>query len=72
MWHLCQPFAYMWIFFFFFCNLSEDGLVSQRELGQIVAAREVLYLTTIIAAAVSCPVYLLLDIQTVWAETNSR
>ena len=75
MWHLCQPFAYMWVFVFFSCHLSTDRTnfpVSQQDLGQIVAAREVIYLTTIAVAAVSCPVYLLLDISTVWREADTR
>jgi hypothetical protein len=69
LWHCSQPLAYLWVFDGYYCNLNGDG---QRQLGQIVAAREVLYLTTLGIATIACPVFLLLDLSRVWGEADSR
>ena len=51
----------------YFCQLS----AAQQHFGLVVAAREVLYLATTVAGILACPVYLLLDISTVWAEADT-
>lgn len=70
-WHWVQPFAYFWVFRSYYCDLSDTGAISQRDVGQIVAAREVLYLGTTVAALLACPVYLLTDITTIWMEADT-
>jgi len=42
----------------YYCQLSQTGTISQRSVGEIVAARELLYLGTTVTAALACPVYL--------------
>jgi hypothetical protein len=67
-WHWVQPFCYLWVFSAYYCQLSQTGTISQRNVGEIVAARELLYFATTVTAAFACPVYLLADISTVWHE----
>ena len=66
-WHGSQPISYLWIFWVFFCGLTQD----QQALGAIVAVRELIYLTLTASATWCCPVFLLLDVGTVWNECES-
>ena len=68
LWHSSQPLSYMWIFGVFFCGMTPD----QQALGAIVALRELVYLAMTALAAWFCPVFLLLDIGTVWTESSTR
>ena len=68
LWHWSQPVAFLLVFWAYFCQLSE----AQKQFGMVVAAREVLYLATTLAGILTCPVYLLLDISTVWAEAETK
>eukprot|EP01043_Picozoa_sp_COSAG02_P035926 COSAG02_NODE_2603_length_8445_cov_5.416247_6_plen_423_part_00 len=68
LWHCSQPLSYMWIFGVFFCRMTPD----QQALGAIVALRELVYLAMTVLAASFCPVFLLLDIGTVWTESSTR
>ena len=71
-WHWVQPAAYLWVFTSYYCQLSDTGTISQRDVGEIVAARELLYLGTTVTGVFACPVYLLLDISTLWKEAETR
>jgi hypothetical protein len=62
LWHISQPIAYLIIFRGYYCVLSD----AQQNFGSVVAAREVLYLATAVAAVCACPVFLLVDLSTVW------
>eukprot|EP01047_Picozoa_sp_COSAG01_P044477 COSAG01_NODE_4023_length_5426_cov_7.423503_4_plen_784_part_00 len=62
LWHFSQPIAYLIIFRGYYCVLSD----AQQTFGSVVAAREVLYLATALAAVCACPVFLLIDLSTVW------
>jgi hypothetical protein len=67
LWHWSQPIAYLFVFRVYFCELDNEQVI----FGLVVAAREVLYLATTLAAAVACPAYLLVDIRTTWMEACS-
>jgi hypothetical protein len=69
--HLCGVSVDIWVFDAYFCDLSPSGVFSQLEVGRIVAAREVVYLATTLCAGFGCPVFLLLDIETVWTEVRT-
>ena len=71
LWHNLQPTAYLWVFNRYF-GCSEFMDESQRLLGSIVAAREIIYMFSTVVAAVQCPVYLLLDVRTVVKEAETR
>lgn len=71
-WHWVQPAAYLWVCSAYYCELSDRGTVSQRDFAEVVTARELLYVSTTIAGALACPVYLLIDLETVWKEAGSR
>eukprot|EP01046_Picozoa_sp_COSAG06_P027170 COSAG06_NODE_2381_length_6980_cov_11.893039_2_plen_631_part_00 len=45
------------------------GALSQPHLAAVVAAREVLYIVSLLFATARLPVFLLLDLRTVWAES---
>ena len=64
LWHWSQPLAYLFVFRVYYCVLEPE----QLAFGQVVAAREVLYLATTLAGVLVCPAYLLLDLATVWTE----
>ena len=68
LWHWSQPVAFLLVYWIYFCQLTE----LQRAFGLLVATREVLYIATTLAGVLVCPVYLLLDVATVWAEADSR
>eukprot|EP01049_Picozoa_sp_SAG25_P004280 SAG25_NODE_266_length_10666_cov_14.508943_11_plen_871_part_00 len=70
-WHWVQPIAYLWVFSAYYCQLSHTGTISLRNVGEIVAARELLYFATTVTAAFACPVYLLADVSTVWREAET-
>jgi hypothetical protein len=44
----------------------------QQIFASIVAVREVIYLFTTAVAAATCPVFLLLDLNTAWREADTR
>ena len=71
LWHWTQPLAYLWLLGSFRCSVATLG-PDQQYLASIVAAREVLYMLSTIFAVVKCPVFLLLDLKTVWAEAETR
>eukprot|EP01051_Picozoa_sp_SAG22_P017233 SAG22_NODE_2610_length_2383_cov_1.477671_2_plen_436_part_00 len=66
-WHWSQPVAFLLVFWTYFCRLGP----TQVDYFLVVAVREVLYIATTLASVLVCPAYLLLDISTVWAETDS-
>ena len=66
-WHWPQPAAYIWLLMSYRCFVAELG-PTQQNLAAVVAAREVLYLFSTLLACALCPVYLLLDLRTVWNE----
>ena len=70
LWHWSQPLAYLWLLFSYRCLVAELG-VQQQYLASIVAAREVLYIISTVVAVVTCPIFLLLDLRTVWAEAET-
>ena len=70
LWHWSQPLTYLWLLFSYRCLVAELG-VQQQYLASIVAAREVLYLLSTVVALINCPVFLLLDLRTVWAEAET-
>eukprot|EP01051_Picozoa_sp_SAG22_P001841 SAG22_NODE_76_length_22248_cov_14.352070_7_plen_823_part_00 len=67
LWHWSQPLAFLSVFYAYGCHLEP----LQVWFGLVVAAREVLYLATTLAGVVACPVYLLLDVSSVWSESES-
>eukprot|EP01050_Picozoa_sp_SAG11_P006666 SAG11_NODE_526_length_8740_cov_27.364194_4_plen_831_part_00 len=67
LWHWSQPLAFLLVFYAYGCELEPI----QVCFGLVVAAREVLYLTTTMAGIVACPVYLLLDVSSVWSESET-
>ena len=67
LWHGSQPLAFLSVFYAYGCDLEP----LQVWFGLVVAAREVLYLATTMAGVVACPVYLLLDVSSVWSESES-
>jgi hypothetical protein len=69
--HYCLAVADLWVFDAYFCDLSPVNDVSQRTVGSVVAAREVVYIATTLCALFACPVFLLLDIGTVWREAET-
>eukprot|EP01043_Picozoa_sp_COSAG02_P012290 COSAG02_NODE_472_length_21636_cov_767.911366_14_plen_846_part_00 len=71
LWHWSQPVAYIWIFRRYYC-CSNFMDTSQQAIGSIVAAREVMYMISTVVAIFACPVYLLLDVQTVVQEAETR
>eukprot|EP01048_Picozoa_sp_COSAG05_P024182 COSAG05_NODE_5568_length_1138_cov_0.974013_1_plen_212_part_00 len=56
--------AYLLVFFVFFCVLDD----TQKRIGTLVAARELLYIAGTVLASATCPVFLLLDPFTLWKE----
>ncbi len=71
LWHWSQPFAYLLVFERYFgCSHFMD--YTQQVLGSIVAARELMYIISTVVAVFVCPVYLLLDVQTVLQEAETR
>eukprot|EP01052_Picozoa_sp_SAG31_P043475 SAG31_NODE_7253_length_1741_cov_1.899513_1_plen_451_part_01 len=68
LWHWSQPMAFLLVFWAYFCELESI----QVSFGLLVAAREVIYLGTTLAGILVCPVYLLLDVSTVWAEIKGE
>ena len=68
LWHWSQPLTYVWVFTVYFCELDP----TQQALGTLVAVRELLYLLSTLFATATCPVYLLLDLVTVWNEAENN
>ena len=69
-WHNSQPVVYLLVFWHYFpCYDFMDGL--QRAIGSLIAAREAMYLISTVVAVFACPVYLLLDVETVWTEAET-
>eukprot|EP01052_Picozoa_sp_SAG31_P012576 SAG31_NODE_739_length_12444_cov_14.976831_2_plen_932_part_00 len=68
LWHWSQPMAFLFVFLTYFCELEPI----QVSFGMLVAAREMIYLGTTLAGILVCPVYLLLDVTTVWAEIKGE
>jgi hypothetical protein len=69
-WHSSQPIAYMWLLAAYRCYVADLG-PDQQRLAAVVAVREILYLGTTILAVKFCPVFLLLDLKTVWNEAET-
>eukprot|EP01046_Picozoa_sp_COSAG06_P040844 COSAG06_NODE_4985_length_3806_cov_2.019153_4_plen_731_part_01 len=69
-WHWSQPVAYLWLLYVYRCLVVQLGL-TQQKLAAIVAAREVIYLLSTMVALQFCPVFLMLDLRTVWSEAES-
>ena len=74
LWHWLQPLAYLIVL----CsNVCYTGFSSHAKLGYLavlavlIAAREVLYLLSTVAAVVSCPVFLLIDPVTILRSDES-
>lgn len=68
-WHLSQPVAFLVLLFAYRCFIAELG-ATQQILAAVVAAREVVYICTLAFAAINLPVFLLLDLRTVWTEST--
>ena len=68
LWHLSQPLAYLGLLFVYRCFVAKLG-ETQRILASVVAAREVLYIASLLFATAKLPVFLLLDLRTVWTES---
>ncbi len=71
LWHWSQPCAYLWLLWVYRCYVFDLGPM-QQHLAAVVAARESLYLLSTLLATWHCPVYLLLDLRTVWNEEASK
>ena len=71
LWHWSQPCAYLWLLWVYRCYVVGLGRV-QQHLAAVVAAREALYLLSTLLATWQCPVYLLLDLRTVWNEAEGK
>jgi hypothetical protein len=71
LWHWSQPCAYLWLLYAYRCYVWELGAM-QQWLSTVVAARELLYLVSTMVATCCCPVFLLLDLRTVWSEQATR
>ncbi len=69
LWHLSQPTAFLLLLFAYHCFVAELG-PKQQFLAGVVAAREIVYLCNLMFAAVKLPVFLLLDLRTVWEEST--
>ena len=70
LWHWSQPVAYLWLCWVYRCYVAELG-PTQTHLAAVVAAREILYLGSTLLAVIACPVFLLLDLRTVWNEAET-
>ena len=68
-WHWSQPVAFLWMLDAYRCDIALLG-VEHRGFAAVVAAREMLYLATTIAASWQCPVFLLMDPITAWSEAR--
>ena len=68
LWHLSQPLAYLGLLYVYRCFVAQLG-GPQQTLASVVAAREVLYIVSLLFATAKLPVFLLLDLRTVWAES---
>ena len=71
LWHWSQPCAYLWLLWVYRCYVVGLGR-AQQHLAAVVAAREALYLLSTLLATWQCPVYLLLDLRTVWNEAEGK
>jgi hypothetical protein len=69
LWHWSQPVAYMAVLKGYACFVARLPGNSQKYFATIIAARELLYLATTLFAVFTCPVFLLLDLRTMWKET---
>jgi hypothetical protein len=68
LWHWSQPLAYLFVFRVYYCELQPV----QIAFGQVVAAREVIYLATTVAGVLVCPAYLLLDLTTLLKQDDAK
>ena len=68
LWHLSQPAAYLWMLGVYSCELS----LAQKTLASVVGAREAVYIVATMFAAMTCPVFLLLDLKTTWNEAETK
>jgi hypothetical protein len=69
-WHLVQPTVYLGLLFVYRCFVAKLGK-TQQALASVVAAREVLYIVSLVFATAKLPAFLLLDLRTVWTESAS-
>eukprot|EP01046_Picozoa_sp_COSAG06_P010666 COSAG06_NODE_586_length_14002_cov_11.579228_11_plen_794_part_00 len=69
-WHWSQPLAYLLLLMSYRCYIAELG-PTQENMAVIVATREVLYLCSTLLAVATCPVFLLLDVRTMWNEAET-
>jgi hypothetical protein len=69
-WHWSQPMGYLWLLSAYRCLVAQLG-ATQQDLAAAVAAREVIYLVSTVLALWFCPVFLLVDLRTVWNEADS-
>ena len=68
-WHLPQPLAYLGLLYAYRCFVARlGGQLSQPYLAAVVAVRELLYMCSLVFATAKLPVFLLLDLRTVWGE----
>ena len=68
LWHLSQPLVYLGLLCVYRCFVAKLG-GQQPWLASVVGAREVLYIVSLLFATAKLPVFLLLDLRTVWAES---
>ena len=71
LWHWSQPVAYVWLLWNYRCYVAKLGETQQYLAAAVVATREVIYLASTLLAAQFCPVFMLLDLKTVWNEAVS-
>ena len=70
-WHLPQPLAYLGLLYAYRCFVARlGGQLSQPYLAAVVAVRELLYMCSLVFATAKLPVFLLLDLRTVWGEST--
>lgn len=66
-WHWSQPVVFLWMLVAYRCVIASLG-DEQCWYASVIAAREMLYLASTIAATWCCPVFLLMDPITAWQE----
>eukprot|EP01047_Picozoa_sp_COSAG01_P029518 COSAG01_NODE_2027_length_8600_cov_3.986356_2_plen_376_part_00 len=77
LWHWSQPIAYLLVLWGYRCYVAALSPIAaldpgQRTLAAVVAAREVVYLSSTLLGVCCCPVFLLLDPVVAWKEAPTR
>ena len=71
LWHFSQPVAYLVVLRSYRCYVHDD-LGDVALIAIAVGVREVQYLICTIVAAKNCPVFLLIDLVTVWKKSETH